>query len=307
MILITGATGAVGKELVKRLARPAERVRALVRDRNRAASIGFPGVDLVEGDFAKVETLDDAMSGVHKAFLLTAPGPDQLDYESRFLEAASRSNLKHIVKLSALGADPDSEARLLRAHGESERRLIASGIPYTVLRPNQFMQNFLSMRDPIIHRGEFYAPMGDGRISLVDVRDVAAVAAGVLEEYGHEDKVYDITGPEALTYAGVAERFTEALAKPVTYVDVAPEKMAEILVQAGISEWMTDALLELYAYWKFNGAAEVSGAVRHVAKKDPISFRDFAHEYSTAFGYHDRDPLKKVTDAITFDSMTPGS
>jgi hypothetical protein len=149
--------------------------------------------------------------------------------------------------------------------------------------------------------------MGDGRISLVDVRDVAAVAAGVLEEYGHEDKVYDITGPEALTYAGVAERFTEALAKPVTYVDVAPEKMAEILVQAGISEWMTDALLELYAYWKFNGAAEVSGAVRHVAKKDPISFRDFAHEYSTAFGYHDRDPLKKVTDAITFDSMTPGS
>src|SRR5581483_5846081 len=228
MILITGASGTVGRELVKRMARPEKRIRAMVRDRDRAASIAYPGVDLVSGDFGDIQTLDDAMSGVNKAFLLTSPGPDQLDWETNFLQAASRSNLRHIVKLSALGAALDSPARLLRAHAEAETRLQDSGIPFTILRPNQFMQNFLNFRDPIIHRGEFYAPMGEGRISIVDVRDVAAVIEAVLSEYGHEDKVYDVTGPEALTYGEIAGLFSQELGKPVAYVDVPPEKMADV-------------------------------------------------------------------------------
>jgi uncharacterized protein YbjT (DUF2867 family) len=306
MILITGASGTVGRELVKRMARPEERIRVMVRDRDRAASIAYPGVDIVSGDFADIQTLDDSMSGVNKAFLLTPPGPDQLEYETNFLQAASRSNLRHIVKLSALGATPDSPARLLRAHAESEIRLRNSGIPYTILRPNQFMQNFLNFRDSIIHRGEFYAPMGEGRISIVDVRDVAAVAEAVLSEYGHEDKAYDITGPESLTYAEIASRFSMELGKPVAYVDVPPEKLGDAMLQNGLPQWMVEGVLELYAIWKFNGASEVTGAVSHVAKAEPTTFTQFAHDYAPQFGYHDRDPLQKIMDVVTFDSMTPG-
>ena len=306
MILITGASGTVGRELVKRMARPEERIRAMVRDRDRAASIAYPGVDLVSGDFANIQSLDDALSGVNKAFLLTAPSPDQLEWETNFLEAASRSNLRHIVKLSALGAAPDSPARLFRAHAEAEIRLQNSGIPYTILRPNQFMQNFLNFRDSIIHRGEFYAPMGDGHISIVDVRDVAAVAEAVLCEYGYEDKIFDITGPESLTYADIASRFSLELGKPVAFVDVPPETMADAMLENGLPHWMVEGLLEMFAIWKFNGASEVAGTITHVAKGEPTSFRQFAHDYAPQFGYADRDPLQKIMDVVTFDSMTPG-
>jgi len=307
MILITGAAGTVGKEVVKLLARPEERVRVMVRNRNKAGSVAYPGVDIVEGDFASVETLHDALSGVRKALLLVPAGPRQPEFDANFTTAAARSNLKHIVKISALGADPDSPARFLRGHAESERRIEESGVPYTFLRPSAFMQNFLSFRESIIHKGEFYAPMGDGRISIVDARDIAAVAAEVLEEYGHENKMYEITGPQSLTYAEMAGVLTFELEKPVAYVDVPPEAARDSMLQAGMDSWTVDAILELYAIWKFNGASEIAGTVSDVAKKDPITFDEFANDYAPLFGRTDRNPVAKLMDEINLDNMTPGA
>jgi uncharacterized protein YbjT (DUF2867 family) len=307
MILITGAAGTVGKELVKILARPEEPIRVMVRDRNKAASIAYPGANVVEGDFGILDTLDSALAGVHKAFLVTPPGERQIELETNFVTAASRSDLKHIVKLSALGAAPDSPARLLRGHAESERRIEESGIPYTFLRPSSFMQNFLNFRESILNRGEFYAPLGGGRVSIVDVRDVAAVAAEVLEEYGHENKVYDVTGPESLTYADAAERLTFALGKSVTYVDVPPEAARDSMLQGGMSPWYADAILELFALWKFNAAAEIAGTVENVAKKDPITFAGFAHDYAPQFGRRSRDTMGELMDNVNLDTMTPGA
>src|SRR5438874_2514766 len=130
MILITGATGTVGKELVKLLARPEEPIRVMVRDPNKAASIAYPGANIMEGDLSRADTLARALSGIHKAFLLAPPGERQAELEGNFITAAARSDLKHIVKLSVLGAAPDSPARLLRGHAEAERRIEATGIPY---------------------------------------------------------------------------------------------------------------------------------------------------------------------------------
>ncbi len=307
MILITGATGTVGKELVKLLARPEEPIRVLVRDRNRAGSIAYPGVNFVEGDFARADSLPAALSGIEKVFLLSAPGERQAELEGNFIDALVRSPLKHVVKLSALGADLESPARFLRTHAELERRIVESGIPYTFLRPNQFMQSFLSFRDSIVNRGEFYAPLGDGRVSIVDVRDVAAVAAEVLHEFGHQYKTYEVTGPESLTYADCAARLTFALGKPVSYVDVPPETARDNMLQAGMPEWIVDGILELYAWWKFNNAAEVSGTVRKDGKRDPIAFAQFAHDYAPQFGYRGRDPMGRIMDTLTLDTMTPGS
>jgi uncharacterized protein YbjT (DUF2867 family) len=307
MILITGATGTVGKELVKLLARPEEPIRVMVRDRTKAAAIAYPGANIVEGDLRLSDTLDKALSGVHKAFLLSPPDERQAEIEGNFVTAAARSNVKHIVKLSALGAAENSPARLLRGHAETERRIEESGIPYTFLRPCAFMQNFLAYRDSIIQRGEFYAPMGGGRVGIVDVRDVAAVAAEVLEEYGHENKVYDVTGPESLSYADAAARLTEALGKPVTYVDVPPEAARDSMLQSGMSPWFADALLELFALWKVNAASEIADTVQHVAKKDPITFAEFAHEYAPQFGRTSRDTLAELMDNVNLDTMTPGA
>jgi uncharacterized protein YbjT (DUF2867 family) len=308
MILITGATGNVGKELVKRLARREAPLRVMVRDRNKARSIAYPGVEIVEGDFDRAETLDNALSGADKAFLLTSPSERQPELETNFIRAAERSNLKHLVKLSAMGAALDSPARLLRAHAESERRIGETGVPYTFLRPNQFMQNFLSYRESIIQRGEFYAPMGAARISVVDVRDIAAVAAEVLTAPAHQGKTYFITGPESLTYAGMAERLTAELGKPVAYVDVPPEAAGDAMLQSGMPRWTVDAVLELFALWKVNSAAEVADTVKHEGKKDPITFAEFAHDYAPQFGRTaPRDALGEIIDTLTLDNMTPGS
>lgn len=284
MILITGATGTVGRELVKLMARPGKPVRVMVRDRRKAESIAYPGVEMVEGDFGNVGTLDDALSGIHKAFLLSATDEHQSELESNFVQAAARANLRHLVKLSALGASPNSPARLLRWHAETERQIEAAGIPFTHLRPNQFMQNFLAYRPTIQAQGAFYSPMGAGRISIVDVRDVAAVAAEVLEEHGHEGKIYDITGPEDLSYDELAEDLTNALGRPVQYADVPPDRARQSMVQTGMPEWLADALLELFAIWSNNGSAEVTPVVRNIGKRDPIRFADFARDYAPMLG-----------------------
>lgn len=284
MILITGGTGTVGRELVKRLARPEAPIRVMVRDRSKAGSVAYPGVEIVEGDFDRIDSLDAALSGADKAFLLAGAGERQLHLETNFIRAAGRSKVQHIVKLSALGAALDSPARLLRAHAESERHIEETGIPYTHLRPNQFMQNFLSYRESIVHRGEFYAPMGGGRASIVDVRDVAAVAVEVLNAHAHQGKIYDITGPESLTYVEMAERLTFELGKPVAYVDVPPEAAGAGMRQAGMAPWMVDALLELYALWRLDDAAKVTDTVKHEGKKDPIAFAEFAHDYAPQLG-----------------------
>src|SRR5579872_5297177 len=308
MILITGGTGAIGTELIKILAKADRPIRAMVRNPAKAGSIAFPGVQIVEGDFEDLASLDAALSGVTKAFLLAAPTEHQLDHETNFLKAAANANLEHIVKLSAMGASPDSPSRFLRGHGEAELRLEESRIPWTHLRPNQFMQNLLGPRDSIIQRGEFYAPAGDAKMSIVDIRDIAAVAVEVLAASpAHEWKRYTITGPEALTYAEVAGRLSFEVGKPVAYVDVPPETARAGMLQSGMSEWLADGILELYALYKADLFSEVTDVVHHEGKKDPITFAQFAHDYAPQFGRNaPRDALGEVIDTLTLDNMTPG-
>ncbi len=283
MVLITGATGNVGREIVKQLARPGTPIRIMVRDPAKTGGLLLPGVEVVRGDFLQPNTLDDALAGIEKAFLLVPPHERMIEMEENFVGALSRSSVKHVVKLSALGAAVDSPARFLRWHAESERRIMSAGVPYTFLRPHQFMQMFLGFRDSINSQGAFFAPMGAGRIGLVDVRDVAAVAVQTIEEFGHDWKTYDVTGPQAIGYGDAALALTEALGRPVQYVDVPPETARAGMLQMGMPDWLADGVLELYDIWRNNGAAEVTGIVNYVAKREPFSFRDFARDYRTIF------------------------
>jgi uncharacterized protein YbjT (DUF2867 family) len=283
MILITGATGTNGRELVKQLSAAGVPVRALVRDAAKASAIQAPGVDIVEGDLSKPETLPAALAGVERALLLTAWVPNQVELQGNFIEAARKAGVRHLAKFSVLGADPKSSVGILRQHGEVEQRVEASGIPYTLLRPNGFMQNFSAFA-ATISQGALYAPMAEGRVSFVDARDIAAVAVRVLTESGHEGRTHVITGPEALTHGEVAATLSAALGRSVTYVNVSPAQFADSMLSYGAPEWMADGLNELYGAYRAGAAAEVTDTVARVGKKAPISFDQFAREFASVLG-----------------------
>ncbi|MDQ3650343.1 MAG: SDR family oxidoreductase [Acidobacteriota bacterium] len=283
MILITGATGTIGGELVKQLAASGTKARALVRDRSKAAVIEQFGFEMVEGDLAKPGTLDAALSSIERVFLLSSPGPQIVTAEGNLIEAAKRAGVKHVVKLSAIGADADSRLMLGWWHGQVEKRLADSGLTYTMLQPNSFMQNFFGFAPTIKAHDAFYAPMKDGQLSVVDARDIAAVAKAALTEDGHENKTYVITGPEALSYAEIAEKFSGVLGRKISYVDVEPEAARKGMMAAGMPEWFAEALNELFAVFSAGHGATVTNVVREVARKEPITFDQFAQDYAAAF------------------------
>jgi uncharacterized protein YbjT (DUF2867 family) len=184
MILITGATGNVGVELVKILSGARQPVRAFVRNRARCQAITVPGIELIEGDFAKPETFMPALDGVDRLFLLI-PSSSKVEQQQRnFVDAAKRSKVGHLVKLSQLAADEHAAGRFQSYHAAVEKHILKSGIPYTFPRPNLFMQGLLTFRSTISSRGAFYAPAGDAKVSAVDVRDIASIAAKALTEWG---------------------------------------------------------------------------------------------------------------------------
>ena len=166
---------------------------------------------------------------------------------------------------------------------EPEDYLEASGLAWTHLRPGMFMQNLLGSAASIAGEGAFHGVLGDARVAMVDVRDIAAVALKTLTEHGHEAKAYTITGPEALTYSEVVGKLGAVLGKPVRYIDVPPEKFKQSLLGAGMPEWTADALLEIFDYVAKPLGAKVTNTVAEVAKKAPISFDQFARDHAAAF------------------------
>lgn len=281
--LVTGATGTNGRELVKLFSERGIPVRVLVRDRKRAGAIALPHVEIVEGNFDAPQSLKNALEGVEHVFLLSNSSENAEKQQLDFVESALASGVRHVVKLSQLGAKSDSPNRFLRYHAVVEEALRASGLRTTFLRPNLFMQGLLNFRSTIASQGAFYAAAGEGRVSVVDIRDIAEVAFMALTEVGHEGKTYDITGPEALTHSEMAEQLSKAIGHPVSFVNVAPEDMREALLGIGFPEWQADGLLEEYAEWSEDKAATISPDVQKVTGKEPRTFADFARDYASAF------------------------
>src|SRR5918997_1802812 len=247
MILVSGATGNNGTEILKRLATGDVQVRAMVRNLDRASGIALPHVEVVEGDFDRPETLLAALAGVERAFLLTNSSERAQAQQIAFIDAARQSGVAHVVKLSQFDADVNVPGRLQRYHAVVEAALQASGLAYTLLRPNLYMQGLLNFRSTIATQNAFYAAAGDAKVSVVDVRDIAEVAVAALTQPGHEGKSYELTGPQALTHAEMAETLSEALGRQVAFVDIPPEAMRDAVLGLGFPEWQADGLVEDYA------------------------------------------------------------
>src|SRR5438128_1351562 len=183
MILISGATGTSGVPIVQALLQRTPHVRVLARDPEKAARLLGDDVEISRGDFNDVESLKAAMEDVEKALLLSAPTQDQVQLQSNFIKAAKSAGVRHVVKFSAGNADSKSDSLFLRWHGITEDELKSSGLAWTMLRPPHFMQNMFTIAD-MIKAGTIYMPTGDGKSAMVDVRDIAAVAAAALVEDG---------------------------------------------------------------------------------------------------------------------------
>lgn len=281
-ILITGATGTVGREVVKALKGADATLVGGTTTLSKAAGLEAQGVEPVVVDFSDPVTLVPAMRGVDSVFLLLPLAERMGEWASNALAVARASGVRHIVRSSAMGADVNVAFRLGRAHGMVDQLVIESAIHYTILRPNSFMQNYLTQYGAgIRERGVIEVPQGDGRVSLVDVRDVARSAAVVLVSPGpHWNRAYDLTGPEALSNDDVARAVSDVTGRIVRYAPPPAEDVRRDMAAAGASEWGREAVMSFHAHVRAGGAADVTRDVEEITGRAPTAFAKFAREHA---------------------------
>lgn len=280
MILITGASGNVGREVVKQALAVGLKIRATFQSPAVAAKApaGLEGVIM---DYAKPETIRPALRGVEKIFLVGPPERNLPALEANFIKEVRAAGPRHIVKLSALGG---RESMFPSGHRDSEENIEASGLPYTFLRPNGFMQNLVNYNAGTIRsQNAFYGCQGNGAVSVVDIRDIAAVAVIVLAATGHEGKSYGLTGDEALTNEQVAEKISRVAGRKINYVDLPAAELKRGILSAGTSEWSADALLDLQRFYREGKASLVTDDFERLTGRKPIAFDRFVRDYAFAF------------------------
>ncbi|MES2899423.1 MAG: NAD(P)H-binding protein [Pseudomonadota bacterium] len=273
-ILVVGANGTVGSEIVKLL-------RSAGEDVVSATSKAPSGRGQVRLELASGAGIEQAFAGVDRAFLMAPPGYlNQHEILAPLIEQAAQNRVRRVVLLSAFGADADESTPLRKAELHLER----SGVPYNVLRPNWFMQNFNSYWiEGIVKAGLIQLPVADARTSFIDARDIAASAAALLLGETHPNQSFDLTGPESLTHADVAAILTEATGKQIRFEDITPAQMLPQLLAAGLPEAYSQFLVMILGLLKEGGAARITDAVQVITGRAPILFAQYARDYRSAW------------------------
>lgn len=282
MILVIGGTGKIGGELVKQIAQAKIKARVLVRSASTAEAIQKLGLETAVGDVSKIETIQAALTGVESLFLLTAPSLHMADIEIAIMDEAKKAGVKKIVLQSAMGVDLQSPQTVVHEHAESQEYLKKLGVPFTILQPTSFFQNFLLMKS-IGKQGAIYGNYKDGKIGFVDARDIASVALAALTEAGHEGKTYVITGNEALSYGEVAAKVSQATGKTVKYVDVPTDSAVKGMVDAGMPEWLSEDLGKYGERLAAGDMREITDVVQKVTHQKPITLDRFLTDNVEAF------------------------
>jgi uncharacterized protein YbjT (DUF2867 family) len=287
VILVIGGRSKIGAALIGELLGQGQHVRALARAGEPAGSLPA-AAEAVTGDLADEGSLVTAMAGIEEVFLLSSPHPDAVSWHRNAIDAARRTQVQLLVRSSILGAGRESPAEFISAHTTCDRYLESSGIPHVIVRPNLFLQNIPESTIPSIDpSGIFYINAGEARISMVDTRDVADVAAVVLTEPGHAGAHYDVTGPEALSYTDVAGKLTTAMGRRIRYVGAFDDAVRQALLGAGLAEWFAGALVGLYQDYRRSGtggyAAQVTGTIQRLTGRPARSLDDLLGEIASTF------------------------
>jgi uncharacterized protein YbjT (DUF2867 family) len=271
-VLVTGATGNIGSQVVRELQERGVPVRAFARDPGK-----LDGVEVAIGDFSDPDSIRRALVDVDRVFLSSADGPRKVAHEAAVVDAAAAAGVELIVKASTMRAQAGSPLKPFDWNGRSEEHLARSGVPTVILRSAFYMTNLLAAAEPVAREGVLPAPAGDGAVAMIDPRDVAAVAAVALAGDGHAGRTYHPTGPRPITYAGIADVLG------AQYVDVPPEAARRQLEAAGMPDWLVDHLEGVFALIRSGAFAETTDVVRAVTGREPRDFAAFAADYADAF------------------------
>lgn len=279
-ILVTGATGTIGRTVVDSLAGADETVQGTSRDPDSDSAVAGALDEFVAADFRHPETLREALKGVDRAFLLTPDGPEQVALKSNFVHEADRAGVRSVTNLSVRGAALDAPAAIGRQHRFAEIQLEKSDAASVHVRPTFLMQNLTRHLADSIRQGEIVLPFGDGEFSLVDARDVGAVAAATLLDPDHHEGPYLVSGPEAMDFGEVADRLGAVLDRQIEYVPVPPEEFKQSMLERGQPPWLANQFVELAAAAREGLTSPVTDAVRDLAGTDPRTLDAFVRDHS---------------------------
>ncbi|WP_433758841.1 SDR family oxidoreductase [Nocardia sp. CA-135398] len=281
MILVTGATGTVGRELVGRLLAQGVPMRAMAR---RPEFAGLPdGIEVVRADLGDPDSLTEAVRGVDRVFLLSS-GPEIPTHDANLAQAAADAGVEHIVKLSSGRTGDDTATDPIPTwHRAGEQAVRDSGVPWTMVRPLGFMANALHWAGSIRDHGAVYAPFGQGRIAVVDPYDIAAVAANALTTDGHEGEIYTLSGPQPLSPGEQTDILAQVLGRPLRYVEVEPAAARQSIIDHGVPAEMADAIMALRATALEAFTSVVHPTVEHITGTPPRPFRTWAENHRTHF------------------------
>lgn len=282
MIFITGATGRVGSKLAESLLRSGNPVRMLVRDSQKVASFQALGASVCLGDLNQVDRLAAAMQGCDRLFSIPPNTLNQAQQEIHLFQAAKQANIRRVVKLSTVKSDLESPCQFFKQHAIAEQYLKQSGIEFTIVQSNSFMQNFLWFTHEMRTKGTLSLPMRDAKTAPVDIRDIVRVSSVILTEEGHKGKVYNLTGSGLLSLQEIAEKLSTAANRKITYIDASPLDFKQTLVRSGVSEWFAEAVT---TSWQIasKGKPTLTDVVTKIGRKQPITYDEFACDYKAIF------------------------
>jgi uncharacterized protein YbjT (DUF2867 family) len=284
-ILLTGATGNVSSAVVRSLQGSGHRLIGLVRDAAKAKDLAAQGVELRTGDLSLLRSIEGAFEGVDVAFLLAPPGSNAPFQASNALWAARLGGVKHVVRMSAVGAAHDAPNLNSRLHALSDAEVAGCGLAFTVVKPHFFMQNLMMAAKSVADQGTIYFALGDAKLPMIDVRDVGASVAAILRDPAtHAGKTYTLTGPAAIGMEHVASAIGEAVGKPVKYVPVPVAAMVETLTKMGLDDYNQIALRDYFASYSRGWESQVTTAVKDLTGTAPRTVDEFVRDHAAEFG-----------------------
>lgn len=282
MIYVADGGGYIGRELVQMLVKSGHRVRALVDRVAEGEIVKGPNTEIVLGDRRQPATFAHTLAGVDVAMLITRHVPELFELEADFIKAAKAAGVSRLVKSSAFNASLEQQgAKLL--HAKAEEAVKQSGLKWTFLRPQFFMQNILWFADEIKTWGTFSMPMRSERIGMLDYRDIAAVAAKCLTETGHESQIYNLSGPNLISMHEIGEKLSRAVGTSIRYNDVSPDEFQRYLLAMGWSAWHAEVMTRSYVGMSKGASAIVTDDVKRLLAREASSFDEVAKDYAHFF------------------------
>jgi uncharacterized protein YbjT (DUF2867 family) len=281
-VLVSGASGTSGGEVLRQLRAGGVAVRAMTRWAEAAEALRATGVDAMIADLADRASLASALDGIDAVYVATNASPELPAQEGNLARAAAAAGVRHLVKLSVIGASADSSLTFARLHHAAEAEIRASGVPAIFVRPNGFMQNTLAWKGQL-EEGVIRGPVPDARWSIVDVRDVAAVAVAALQDpAAHAGESYTVTGPESSSPREQVAILADVLGRELRVEELPVGAAVDWLRSVGVPDWTAERLGELWEFYAAGGAQAVSPDVARVTGRTPCDFARFAREVFAA-------------------------